>query len=213
MSVYSSQPGFIHYLITIETMKVLQSSIFRAVCAIAIGILLIQNPGNTVTWITVAIGIMFFISGAISCLAFLGAKRTLKGNISVSDSEGNVIARRPTFPIVGIGSLIFGLLIAITPNVFVTWLMYIIGAILILGALNQLLVLVNANKVSRVPVAFWVCPSLILVVGIYVIVKPMATAELPMIILGWCSLLYGVTEIINSLKIHFNQKEIEKEAA
>lgn len=193
-------------------MKVLQSSIFRAICAIAIGILLIQNPGSTVTWITIAIGIMFFISGAISCLAYLGAKRTMKGDISISDENGNVIARRATFPIVGIGSLIFGLLIAITPNVFVTWLMYIIGAILILGALNQLLVLINASKLSKVPLVFWICPSLILIVGIYVMVKPMQTAELPMIILGWCSLLYGVTEIINSLKIHYQNKRLKQDA-
>lgn len=193
-------------------MKVLQSSIFRAVCAIAIGILLIENPGNTVTWITIAIGIMFFISGAISCLTYLGAKRSLKGDISVSDADGKVIVSRPTFPIVGIGSLIFGLLIAITPNVFVTWLMYIIGAILILGALNQLLILINASKLSRVPVAFWICPSLILIVGIYVMVKPMETAELPMIILGWCSLLYGVTEIINSLKIYYQKKKLNSQS-
>lgn len=193
-------------------MKVLQSSIFRAICAIAIGVLLIQNPGSTVTWITIAIGVMFFISGAISCLAYLGAKRTLKGDISISDENGNVVARRPTFPIVGIGSLIFGLLIAITPNVFVTWLMYIIGAILILGALNQLLVLINASKLSKVPVVFWICPSLILIAGIYVMVKPMQTAELPMIILGWCSLLFGVTEIINSLKIHYQNKRLENQS-
>ena len=35
-------------------MKILQSSFFRAICAIAVGILLIKYPDNTVTWITVA---------------------------------------------------------------------------------------------------------------------------------------------------------------
>ena len=40
--------------------------------------------------------------------------------------------------------------------------------------------------------------------------KPMDPASLAMIILGWCSLLYGVTEIINSLKIHSNRRKAEK---
>ena len=47
-------------------MKILQSSVFRAICAIAIGILLIKYPDNTVTWITIAIGILFLLSGIIS---------------------------------------------------------------------------------------------------------------------------------------------------
>ena len=40
-------------------MKILQSSVFRAICAIAVGIMLIKYPDNTVTWITIAIGVLF----------------------------------------------------------------------------------------------------------------------------------------------------------
>jgi hypothetical protein len=38
----------------------------------------------------------------------------------------------------------------------------------------------------------------------------MEPASVAMLILGWCSLLYGVTEIINSLKIHSNKRKSEK---
>lgn len=41
-------------------MKVVHSSLFRAVCAIIIGVLLIQYREQTVTWITIAIGVLFF---------------------------------------------------------------------------------------------------------------------------------------------------------
>ena len=34
----------------------------------------------------------------------------------------------------------------------------------------------------------------------------METAELPLLILAWCSLLYGVIELINALKIHSIKK-------
>ena len=191
-------------------MRILQSSIFRAICAIAIGIMLIKYPDNTVTWITVAIGILFLLSGVISVVVYFNAVKHVS-EYKIMDSNGQVIAgERPTFPLVGIGSIILGLLLALTPNIFITALMYIIGAILILGAVNQFLALVNARRFGNVGFAYWIFPSLILLTGLYVMIKPMSPASMAMLILGWCSLLYGVTEIINSLKIHSNKRKAEK---
>ena len=39
-------------------MKVLQSSLFRALCAIIVGVLLIKYREDTVTWITIAMGVL-----------------------------------------------------------------------------------------------------------------------------------------------------------
>ena len=170
-------------------MKIFQSSIFRAISAIAIGILLIKYPDNTVTWMTVAIGILFLLSGLISVIVYV---------------------KQPTFPIVGVGSLILGALLALTPNVFITALMYIIGGILILGAINQYMSLVNARRYGKVGFGYWVFPSVILLIGLYVIIKPMAPANMAMLVLGWCSLLYGVTEMINSLKFHNDRRKFRQ---
>ena len=115
-------------------------------------------------------------------------------------------------PIVGVGSVVFGALLAIKPDMFVAGLMYVLGAILILGALNQFMALLAARRLGRVAFVYWVCPSLVLLVGLYVIIKPMESAALPLVILGWCSLLYGVTEIINSWKIYSWKKQVEKSA-
>ena len=51
-------------------MRLIQSSIIRSVVAIVIGILLVKYRLETMTWITIAAGIMFFISGIISCLVY-----------------------------------------------------------------------------------------------------------------------------------------------
>lgn len=191
-------------------MKILQSSIFRAICAIAIGIMLIKYPDNTVTWITVAIGILFLLSGVISVIVYFNASKNVS-EYKIMDSNGNVIAgERPTFPLVGLGSIILGLLLALTPHIFITALMYIIGAILILGAINQYMVLIRARRYGIIGFGYWIFPSIILLTGLYVIIKPMNPASMAMLILGWCSLLYGVTEIINSLKIHSNKRKAEK---
>ena len=90
-------------------MKILQSSIFRAICAIAIGIMLIKYPDNTVTWITVAIGILFLLSGVISMVVYFTANKQV-ADYKITDANGNVIAgEKPTFPLVGLGSIILGL--------------------------------------------------------------------------------------------------------
>ena len=191
-------------------MKILQSSVFRAISAIAIGCLLIKYPDNTVTWITVAIGILFLLSGLISLIVYVHARKNVS-EFKIMDREGHVIAgEKPTFPIVGVGSLILGAMLALTPNVFITALMYIIGGILILGAINQYMNLINARKYGQVSFGFWVFPSVVLLIGLYVIIKPMVPASVAMLILGWCSLLYGVTELVNSLKFHADKRKFRQ---
>ena len=191
-------------------MKILQSSVFRSISAIAIGCLLIKYPDNTVTWITVAIGILFLLSGLISLIVYVHARKNVS-EFKIMDSEGHVIAgEKPTFPIVGVGSLILGAMLALTPNVFITALMYIIGGILILGAINQFMNLVNARKYGKVSFGFWIFPSVVLLIGLYVIIKPMVPASMAMLILGWCSLLYGVTELVNSLKFHADKRKFRQ---
>lgn len=189
-------------------MKILQSSIFRAISAIAIGILLIKYPDNTVTWITVAIGVLFLLSGIISVIVYVNARKHVS-EYKITDAEGNIITNtdQPTFPIVGVGSIILGAMLALTPDVFITALMYIIGGILILGAINQFMNLVNGRQYGKIGFGYWIFPSLILLTGLYVIIKPMVPASMAMLILGWCSLLYGVTEMVNSMKFHSDKRK------
>lgn len=187
-------------------MKILRSSVFRAICAIITGILLINNPDSTVRCITIAIGVMFLVSGVISCATYLNARKNAVG-AEIYDAEGRLIASpRPPFPLVGIGSILLGLILAVIPGTFVKSLMYVLGVLIILGAVNQFIALAGARRVFRVPAWFWVCPSVILITGIFVIVKPMESAELPLLIIGWCLLFYGVTECVNAVKIYRETK-------
>ena len=192
-------------------MRLLQSSVFRGLCAIVIGALLIKFPDNTVTGITIAIGVLFFISGLLSCLVYFQAKRHA-GEYKIYDAEGHLVAgNTPTFPLVGIGSIILGLLLALSPTAFVSALMYIIGAILVLGAVNLFWGLVSARQFGSISLFFWVLPTLILVTGLYVMIKPMAPVNVAMLVLGWCMLLYGVTELINALKFYSNKKKLRQD--
>ena len=191
-------------------MRILQSSVFRAICAIIIGALLIKFPDNTVMGITVAIGVLFLISGLISCVTYFWAKRNVS-DYKIYDAEGNLVAgEKPTFPIVGIGSAILGLILSLSPKAFVSALMYIIGAILILGAINQYMSLIGGRRYGRVSLWYWIMPTLILLTGLYVMLKPMAPLNTAMLILGWCTLVYGVAELINAVKFYNDRKRFEK---
>ena len=189
-------------------MKILQSSVFRAICAIAVGAMLIKNPDSTLKGITIAIGILFLVSGVISCVAYFNARLHSAEN-EVYDADGKLlVGGRPMFPIVGLGSVILGFVLALMPGAFVTSLMYVLGGIILLGALNQFMVLIQARKFATLPLWFWVCPTLVLLTGLFVMIKPMESASLPLLIIGWCLLFYGVTECINAFKIHQYRKKM-----
>ena len=192
-------------------MRVFQSSVFRALCAIIIGALLIKFPDNTVKGITVAIGVLFLLSGIISCVTYFWTKRHTS-EYKIYDAEGRLVAgEQPAFPIVGLGSAILGAFLALSPTTFVSMLMYIIGAILILGAINQFTNLINGRRYGRISLWYWLMPSAILLIGLYAIVKPMEQLSMAMLLLGWCMLLYGVTELINALKFYQNKKKLQQE--
>ena len=182
-------------------MRIMQSSFFRALCAIVVGGLLIKYREQTVTWMTIVIGVMFLLSGVVSCAAYLSARRRTDIQ-QMFDADGRQISgMKPTFPIVGIGSTVLGLILALMPGTFIAWLMYILAAILIMGAVNQFVGLASVSRVMRVGYYYWIMPSLILLVGLVAIVYPSAIASAPLFVIGWCMVLYGVVEAINQLKI------------
>jgi uncharacterized membrane protein HdeD (DUF308 family) len=102
-----------------------------------------------------------------------------------------------------------GLILAITPTTFVSALMYIIGIMLILGALNQFIALIAGRRYGHVSLWYWVMPTLILLSGLFVMVKPIAPLKMAMLILGWTMLVYGVAELVNALKFYNDKKKLQ----
>lgn len=193
-------------------MKILQSSFMRAICAIIVGALLVRYREQTVTWITIAIGILFFLSGVASCAAYFAAICVKDETQATADGGRPTSGMRPQFPIVGLGSMILGLILALMPGTFTESLVYILAAVLILGAMGQFVTLASASRYARIGLFFWIMPSLMLLVGLLAIVYPMAIASAPLLVLGWCFVVYGVVECVNSLKVHRLRKAIQQQA-
>lgn len=216
--------GFRIFASKLHLMRIIQSSIFRALLAIVFGYLLVMYRNELLHWTTIAFGCLFFLSGLISVIAYYVEKRRamniadrlqamseMRGDEMETPAEDDIKrSLLPTFPIVGIGSMILGVILAIMPTTFVHGMMYVVSGLLVLGALNMISNLIMAHEFASIGVGFWVMPILLLTLGVAMIVKPDLFAAMPFRILGWALIVYGVIECINAIKISQCHKQYER---
>ncbi len=193
-------------------MKRFPKSILRACCAIAAGAVLVQYREQAVMWITVGIGIVFFISAVISFIDYMASRKHSDNQVELYDAQGRKMGqRRPQrFPVVAVGCGILGSVMALSPGTFVGGLMFVLAALLIAGGAYQLFSLSLATRFARVGLVWWVLPVAILLLGLVALVKPSAIASAPLLIIGWCMMVYGVVDLIDALKIHRCKKQFDK---
>lgn len=168
-------------------MKSLNSSILRCLFAIALGLVLVLWPEAAVTYLVITVGICFILPGVFTLLGYF-TREKVEGEPS------------PMFPIDGAGSVLFGAWLVIMPQFFVSILMYILGALLVIAGIQQIVSLVSARKWSIVPLGFYIIPILILITGIMILVYPFGAAANTFVIFGVACLIYGISELINWYK-------------
>ena len=183
-------------------MKILQSAIIRALTAIVVGALIIKYREETVQWLTVCIGILFLITGLISCAVYYSA---LRKNDKSPDgiAEKTQAAGHPSFPIVGLGSIVLGIILAVMPAQFIEGLTYVLHEYFNLG---------RALRYCQIGWFYWLMPTVILLIAILVITNPKHVFEAPLFILGWCMMVYGVADGIVAFMLNKSRK-IQKELA
>lgn len=195
-------------------MKIIQSAFFRAIVAIAMGVLLVKDPSGTLKWITILLGVLFLVVGVMSCINyFVRVFQERKEAVEI-DENGRPVRRsafgkgRSSFPMSSAGSVLFGLVLILRPDLFDEILMYILGAFIIVGAINQFVKLALINRIARVHWLFWVFPVILLIAGVWLIIKPFAVLDTTMYAIGWCLLLLGVVECITAIKDYAASKKI-----
>ena len=166
------------------------------------------------TWMTITVGVLFLLSGLVSCIAYYFekekvAKKTAKAEQQDGQQEEENL-KSPSFPIAGIGSIVLGIILAVIPNTFMTGVVYILAALLILGAINQFMNLARSRQYARIPFYLWLFPTVILVVAILLISKPMEAAALPLLVIGWAFMYYGVLEFALIIRMYLVRRAFEK---
>src|SRR3712207_6447584 len=106
----------------------MRASLLRALAAIAAGALMVNYREQMAEWLTISIGVLFFVSGIISIVSyFVSKKRAESESLTVINEDGtttSVPSRQPTWPIVGIGCAVLGAILALMPTTFITYMVY-----------------------------------------------------------------------------------------
>ncbi|MBQ8520849.1 MAG: DUF308 domain-containing protein [Bacteroides sp.] len=172
-------------------MRTMNHSIVRSICAVLVGVLLVAWSDAAAVYLVIAVGAMFLLPGIVAVVTYL-----LKGRN----------AGMP-FPLVSVGSALFGLWLMIMPVFFVSILMYVLGAVLMFAGVSQLVNLVSARRWTQVPAGYYVVPVLILAAGLVVLLNPFAAASVPFMIVGVSCIVYGVSSLVN--QIRFRKEEVK----
>ncbi|MBQ0074549.1 MAG: DUF308 domain-containing protein [Prevotella sp.] len=197
-------------------MKIIHYSIFRALCSIAVGALLVKYRQDMVTWMTMLIGALFFFSGLIAVIMAFARKRAeAKLFRAMQEYEGadDAAPRKAKLSsgsvVAGCGSMLLGIILAAMPQTFVDFLVYILAAFLILGAVQQFFTLATARHYGAVGFTWWVMPALLFAAGCVAVFKPSVIASFPLLFIGCAMIVYGVIECANALKTRNNRKQAE----
>ena len=114
------------------------------------------------------------------------------------------------FPIVGLGSVLLGLILSLTQTTdFLAWAMYLLGGVLVLGGLNLMMNLLSARKMEPVDGLLWIVPALIVLAALFAMIKGLVPAKTTTTILGVTSLVYALAEMGYSMLFSGIRKRYE----
>ncbi len=206
----------------------MKSSLLRALIAIIAGILMVRYREEMVKWLTVSIGVLFFLSGFISIVFYYVMRRRYNRDLIVEEFD----ARRgktsplskPMIPVVGIGCTILGIILALLPETVADYLVYVFAVILVLGAIGEYIVLITAHTALRelqktfstkmsCGYIFYILPTLLLLFGILAILYPDVILSAPFLFLGIAFIIYGLSEMVNAIKASSIQKYVVRNQA
>ena len=176
----------------------LLSYILRALCAIAVGFLLVSNPSTMADLLVQVIGGLFAFSGLTAFIGYFSSKM----------NRGSAL--RPVFPVVGVGSVAFGTVLILWPTMFKEIFMYVIGLLLVLIGVSQMWSLITNRKVAPLSFSLFLIPLLVVIAaGVMILLYPTESAALPFTVFGIAFICYGVSELFLGIRLWRFQKQYD----
>jgi uncharacterized membrane protein HdeD (DUF308 family) len=78
--------------------------------------------------------------------------------------------------------------------------MFVLGFIILMGGVWQLASLLNARRWTKVPLPFYILPTLILLAGLFVVANPSGAFDSMATVIGATFLVFALFELINWFK-------------
>ena len=168
-------------------MRLFGYSVMCSLCALIMGVLLVMWPEAAMIYLVITVGVLFLLPGLYGIFAYFASRSRAE------DGSGRA------FPIVALGSALLGLWLIVMPAFFVGILMYVLGALLVLGGIGQLMNFISVRKLTgSVPAIFYVIPVLLLLAGILILVNPFEAA----------SIVYGLTDLFRIIRYRRKSNQV-----
>lgn len=180
-------------------MKFIGSYIFRSLCSLLVGLLLLFNAEQMPALIVRLIGLLFLLPGVFGVLTYLYAQFSSSAIV------------RPSFPLMSIGSILFGVFLELYPGEFVSYLVFLMGFLLLLAGINQLLSMFVNRKISPFSFLLMFLPIVLIGVGAYCVTHTSEAAATLFKILGATCIYYGLSDMFLALRTKHYYKVFERE--
>lgn len=180
-------------------MKFIGSYIFRSMCALLVGLLLLFNADQMPTLMVRLIGLLFIMPGIFGVLVYL-----------YGQFNRNAIVR-PTFPLMSIGSILFGVFLESYPEEFISYLVLLLGLMLLLAGINQLMSMFVNRRISPFSWLLMFLPLALILVGGYCMTHSTEAAGTLFKILGATCIYYGLSDMFLTLRTTHYTRVYERE--
>lgn len=173
-------------------------SIVSAIVFLIVGALLFTNPNMVIAIISYTIGIVLILIGIYSCIK----------NYYNTKQNSNTPITELTF---GIIMMIIGIVFLLLANSIGVALQYVFGAFMLFSGINNLINALQLNKDDKNFIVQIIVASLLILGGLYTILKSNLAFE----IVGIVMMIYATLEIVsfitnrNSINKHGNNEVIK----
>ena len=177
----------------------MKTQIIRCLSVLLTGVLFLVLGDSALSLLITLVGVLFMVPGMASLTTY--AQHRDQHHI---------------FPFAALGSLLLGLWLVIAPNFFVNIFMYVLGGMLIALGVYQLVMLIISARLLPVSWPFYLSPTLVLLLGLFVIFNPFEAAALPFIVIGVGCIVSAFNELVaiyRSTKKKNNSKSVTIEDA
>lgn len=157
----------------------------RALIALAVGIMMVVNPGEALTAVVKVIAAFLLASGLVSLVVGLRNKK-----------DGSL----PLMSFNALVDVLLGLFLFVFPGFVAKFMIYLIGFALLAFGVVQILALASARKLTGLGFGAFVLPAIVTLVGGFILFNPFAESVMVMIT-GASLVVYGASELLSSWRM------------
>lgn len=168
-------------------------SVVRSIAALALGLLMVFNPENSLALVVRIFACFLIASGIIS--AIIGIKQKVQGtqNMMILNSVIDVA---------------LGIILYFTAGFICNFILYMIGFILLAVGIMQIIVLISATSFVGMGVFAFLLPALAAFGGGLLLFNPFPQKAMGMIA-GIALVIYGASELLAAFKMRKAMEEYE----